>query len=872
MYRLGRSLVFTALAALVLLGLATSAATAAGSASIKGAVSGTPIPETVEVCAYREDQGAPIECADATGGEYELAGLAAGTYFVAFRSAGCTGGCHFVPQWFEGVRRRADATPVVLAEGQQASGIDAMVAENSLIEGQVLDATDNEPATGFEVCAYRPGQSRPVACSSDSFEGYYRVGGLTEGESYEVQFRPETSCLGGSCTRQNWDPQWYPGVANRPEATLVEPHNNPDINASLQPAAKITGTITEAVGAAAVPSGSVKVCAFPSGNESANGTCAEVGSNGKYTIQGIPSGETVIRFEPNFYCSGTCQHADFAPQWFEGKASAATAEPVTLTSGQTRTGVDAAMAPGGKIHGTVTAASGGAAIANATVCASVPNVGGPCTQTNSVGEYTLVGLGTLGYNVSFRATSGSYATQSYQGVANESEATLIQVTAGATTNGIDAALTAAASLSGTVTEAGGAPLEEAYVCAYPGASTEAAGCAQSASDGTYTIEGLSPADYKIHFAGPEDCGGEACTAANLVGQWYSAAASRSAAASVTLAAGQSQTAVDASLQFGGRIAGTVTVPGGGASRSVEVCARPAAGGEPAACGYTEGDGYYEIAGLATGSYTVEFIAGDECSDEGCELSEYEVQFWHGAAAPGVATPVAVTVGSTQRDIDATMGAPGAPVAAQPPTVTGTPAVGQTLSCGQGEWGGNPTAYAYAWLRDGAPIAGAAGTTYTLTAEDVGHAIACRVTGTNDLGSTAADSAALQVPKASTPDTPATSTTSAPSTGSPQGAASTTPAGKASAKRTAKVKAGKAAVIVKCTGGPCKGRLKLTMKSKGKKVVVGQASFSLAVGKTATVKVKLSKAAISMVEGLGSKGLRVSLTGSGITPRSLKLSA
>jgi ubiquitin-protein ligase len=48
-----------------------------------------------------------------------------------------------------------------------------------------------------------------------------------------------------------------------------------------------------------------------------------------------------------------------------------------------------------------------------------------------------------------------------------------------------------------------------------------------------------------------------------------------------------------------------------------------------------------------------------------------------------------------------------PVNTSAPQVSGTPQVGQVLSCSQGGWtGSTPQAYADQWLRDGAPIAGA----------------------------------------------------------------------------------------------------------------------------------------------------------------------
>ena len=63
--------------------------------------------------------------------------------------------------------------------------------------------------------------------------------------------------------------------------------------------------------------------------------------------------------------------------------------------------------------------------------------------------------------------------------------------------------------------------------------------------------------------------------------------------------------------------------------------------------------------------------------------------------------------------------------------------GATASCTMGNWTGEPTSYAYAWHSDGVAIAGAASATYAVQPDDSGHSLACVVTATNALGSTAA---------------------------------------------------------------------------------------------------------------------------------------
>jgi hypothetical protein len=111
-------------------------------------------------------------------------------------------------------------------------------------------------------------------------------------------------------------------------------------------------------------------------------------------------------------------------------------------------------------------------------------------------------------------------------------------------------------------------------------------------------------------------------------------------------------------------------------------------------------------------------------------------------------------------------APGAPVNTAVPSIVGTPAVGQVLSCAHGGWlGATPIAYAYSWLRDGTAIA--SGRSYTPTAADAGHALSCTVTATNPVGSAPATSESVAIPPGSGPvpdTTPPTISISTPTDG------------------------------------------------------------------------------------------------------------
>jgi hypothetical protein len=63
-----------------------------------------------------------------------------------------------------------------------------------------------------------------------------------------------------------------------------------------------------------------------------------------------------------------------------------------------------------------------------------------------------------------------------------------------------------------------------------------------------------------------------------------------------------------------------------------------------------------------------------------------------------------------------------------PTISGTPAVGQTLTVKTGIWTPTWVNLTYQWYRNGSPIAGATAATYKVVSADAGSALTIRVTG------------------------------------------------------------------------------------------------------------------------------------------------
>jgi hypothetical protein len=64
-------------------------------------------------------------------------------------------------------------------------------------------------------------------------------------------------------------------------------------------------------------------------------------------------------------------------------------------------------------------------------------------------------------------------------------------------------------------------------------------------------------------------------------------------------------------------------------------------------------------------------------------------------------------------------------------LTGGSRVGQTLSVDTSDWAAGVTVTSYRWLRDGQPISGATGSSYTLNAADQGHVVSVEVSAAAD---------------------------------------------------------------------------------------------------------------------------------------------
>jgi hypothetical protein len=260
----------------------------------------------------------------------------------------------------------------------------------------------------------------------------------------------------------------------------------------------IAGTVTNQ---SAQPLEGVEVCTWVAVNPiDGNENCAKTDAAGEYSIPGSVSGSKV-----RFVATKTTG-ASYAPQWFDGvSGGAAHAEEATpVTEAQVLAGVDAVLAPGARIRGTVLSTATSAPVAGLTVCpgAAVSHEGDMtrCAQTEGAGTFALSNLAPGSYKLEFTPDEGvNIVAKTFAAIpVGESEELVVT-----------AHLVPGVEVTGTVDDAAtgqhvvwpseGGGLGNVDVCGLSTESGERVKCAQQQQDGEYALAGLPAGGYVISY-------------------------------------------------------------------------------------------------------------------------------------------------------------------------------------------------------------------------------------------------------------------------------------------------------------------------------------------------------------------------------------
>jgi hypothetical protein len=689
-------------------GINAALATAGGISGTVDDASSHPL-QGVDVEVY-SPTGALVESAGTgSNGAYSVVGLNTGTYDVCFATSTFnepTGGtsvtgyldqCYKNVAWNGTITDISGSTPVQVTAGSNTGSVNAALATAGAILGTVDDASSH-PLDGVFVGVYTTSGSL-VGSAGTGSNGTYSIIGLATG-SYQVCFSVIYGQPTGGSSTTGYLPQCYKNVAWNggsipPSATAVPVtagSTTSNINGALAAAGAVSGTVDDA---SSHPLTGVGVYLFTSSGAEVGFTTT--GSNGTYSIIGLPTASYDVCFyassanEPTGGSSTTgyldqCyKNVSWIGPNFTGLGTTSLPTGVTtvqVTAGSTTSNINGALAAAGAVSGTVDDASshplGGVFVYVYTASGSLV---GFTTGTQSNGTYSVLGLPTGTYNVCFNAsayaevTGGSsttgYGSQCYNnmiwdGVSKISGASAVSVTAGSTTTGISAALPNGGVIAGTVDDSSSHPLRYVEVEVINSSTGSLVGSASTASDGTYSISGLSAGTYDVcfdtnylYYYGSPVTGGTSTTGYgnqcyNGVA-WDGAVADISGASTVHVTAGATTSGVNAALPNGGVISGTVDDSSSHplTEAGVEVLTT---GGTVVSYGLTNSNGTYSISGLSAGTYEVcfygYFASGSSTTGYGSQC--YNGVSWNGYSKVTGATAVHVTAGATTSGINGTL--------------------------------------------------------------------------------------------------------------------------------------------------------------------------------------------------------------------------
>ncbi len=469
---------------------------------------------------------------------------------------------------------------------------DTQTGPRGSISGNVLKSDGATVITDALISVHAHGIT-PGASSLGTYvsqsDGSYTISGLAPG-TYKVQ------------ANNNQEPgyisKYYDNKFNWDQADtviVVGGETTPNINFTLETGGTIRGTVLKE-GGGVITDVQLHVGAGTETGIWRSTTISQV--DGSYEISGLPDGQ--YRVEANFHTLG------YDRKYYNNVYRWDQATLITISGGNVVENIDFALGPGGGISGYVYAQDGVTPLAN--VCVNVSSSAPDFNQvvgwgrTGPDGSFSFGGVPVGNVYIRTHATCGgnnaAYIDEWYAiggSVYDGNNATPVLIQAGQMTNGLTFTLDTGGIISGYVYKADGTTvITDALISVHAHGTSFGAGTNVSQVDGSYTITGLPPGEYRIQANNN--------LAAGYVTKYYNNKYNWDQADLVVISAGETITNINFNLETGGSISGFVFQSDGTTPiQNARVYAMDTnfqyIGGD-----YSGTDGSYQINGLAAGNY------------------------------------------------------------------------------------------------------------------------------------------------------------------------------------------------------------------------------------------------------------------------------
>jgi hypothetical protein len=526
-------------------------------------------------------------------------------------------------EWYNDKASFGVADLVSIQPRQTTSGINAQLAPQGRIQGQVTDGAN--PIPGIQVQAYDTTQTLRVMATA-----------LTDGNgNYSVRLLPTANIrLLFFANGTNFASEWYNDKASFETSDSVAVTSGGtvnNINAVLVQGGSVSGIVTDSRTGTLL--NGIRVELWTATNQFYQ--WASTNASGVYTFSGVAAGDYKLYFAR--------VNRWFQPEWYNNKADFASADTITVTAGQALTGRSAAPTSIGRVQGRVTNLSA-VGIQNVTVQVRDSNnqtVGSD--TTDSMGYYYIFAVPEGTYWLYFDGTAAGYASEYYSDKLTFAAGDTTTVTAWQWTRHVDAQLAAGGGITGRVTGPGSAGIQNIGVQIKDIYGNNVVQPLTD-SNGDYSSGALAAGAYRVFFSN---------NGLDFVSEWYSDRYTLQTASDVTVIAGSTTSNVNAQLDASGTISGTVTDGSAGVS-GVRVELYDTYFNSAGPMTMTDASGNYALRAIPAGNYKVLFNTSAPAANV--------IREWYNdkSTAPAADT-ITVTAGGTLSGINAVLAAGGATI-------------------------------------------------------------------------------------------------------------------------------------------------------------------------------------------------------------------
>ena len=522
--------------------------------TVTDATSDNPV-EGMRVRVYEYDTGDYLnyDYSDVNG-NYEISGLPTGDYRV--KVSDWDGSLPiYADQYYSKTIYYDGAERVTVVAGNATTGIDFQLEAGGRVNGRVVAENGGAGLADMAIGVERASDHTWWYNCTNS-NGDYSLEGFPVGD-YKIWSRSDTRCESStSYVEEFWQEKTNWDEADIVSFTSASPIQN-NINVTLEEGGTISGRIVnETTGN---PIQNLNVNVELTSYVGYRSTCTN--SNGEFTIMGLGFGEYYVRSGRLWnYCLD--QQADYVPEYYDDSPLLKGFTPVVISETNTEvSGINFSVEGGGYITGTVENESK-EALQNVRIEARYqgPYSCDDCSYwfdhvyTDDTGEYVL---GPLPEDVEFgiraRPSRSGYdlVDEYYDDVLNYSEATTFTITKGTYISGKNFELEQGGSISGYIYKADGSSvIDDVLISVHAhgvGDRTSSTGIYASQSDGSYTISGLAPGNYRVEANNNEELG--------YVTKFYYDKPSWNSADNVMVHAGSTTNGININLEHGGSITG-----------------------------------------------------------------------------------------------------------------------------------------------------------------------------------------------------------------------------------------------------------------------------------------------------------------------------